>query len=496
MAIHAGSHARCHAATVPVAGGTPRDRDRRMLARGAGAAIAAATLVATLVPVPAVAAQASSTPDASADASPSASGRATTIAKAAGRVLATGSATEYANGLAVSTKANGSCGAAATGAGTVVANKLTVSTRGRRSAAIAAEGGGRISVTNSSLGTAGSGSPLLSSTGTVEASNVTGTASEGQIARLGGSGTILVNGSTLASGQAGKSSGCPVAAGVAIYQTTSDGAEGAADQRASFQAAGSTLKSAIASGAMFYCTNATASIVLCGTRLRFDSSKADLLLAAGNNSDGWGSAGSNGAAVTLTGIGEAMSGNIEADTISQADVYLTRSTTWSGAAAIKRNPTASTSGSPLSVSVDKTSTWVVTANSTVSNLTVAKGGRVIDSSGRTVTIVCDGQTVVEGTSDATVTVNGTYSTHYDPSGADALATPTIDRSQFDRAYGTSTSFSMSASAPKARSSASGDPAGADASGSSPASGPSADAATFQQFLAAIASFFQGLLGLG
>jgi hypothetical protein len=48
-----------------------------------------------------------------------------------------------------------------------------------------------------------------------------------------------------------------------------------------FQAVNSTLKSAIQSGAMFYVTNTTANIVLSGTTLDFDSSKANLLTIAG-----------------------------------------------------------------------------------------------------------------------------------------------------------------------------------------------------------------------
>lgn len=427
-------------------------------------------------------------------------GTLTATSEGSNGIFATDSATVYANGTTIRTTAGNSRGLDATYGGTIVANKMTISTKGDHSAALATDrGGGNVSVTNSTLTTAGSGSPLLYSTGDIEVNNVTGTASGSQIAGMEGLNTILINSSTLTSTQTSKTASDPVADGVIIYQSTSGDAETTTGEKASFQAANSTLKSAITSGSMFYCTNTTASIVLSNTKLDFDSSKADLLLVAGNDSNNWGSAGSNGATVTFTGIGQTMSGNIEADTISQADVYLTKSTTWSGAAAIKKNATASTSDSPLNVHVDKTSTWVVTANSTVSNLTVAKGGKVVDSNGKTVTIVCDGQTVVEGTSDVTVTVNGTYSTDYDSSGAGTLATSTIDRSAFDKAYGTNTSFSMKTATSKSTSTTSGSSSGEDASSSSATASTSDSSdggASVQQFFAAIVSFFKGLLGLG
>ena len=273
-------------------------------------------------------------------------------------------------------------------------------------------------------------------------SSTTGTATGSQIAAVEGLNTVLINNSTLESTRTGSSGSDRVANGVLIYQSTSGDAETTTGETATFQAANSTLRSAITSGAMFYLTNTSADVVLSHTTLDFGAASAKLLLACGNSSNNWGKAGSNGATVRLTGIAETLAGDIEADTISQADVYLTDSTTWTGAATISQNDTASTSESPLSVSVDSTSVWVVAKDSTVSNLTVADGGRVVDSEGRTVTIVVAGETKVKGDSNLTITVSGAYSTSYDSSKAGTLATKTIDRSGFDAAFGTSTAFEM------------------------------------------------------
>ena len=358
-------------------------------------------------------------------------------------IFATDSGTVYANDDTITTTADNSRGLDATYDGTIVANGMTISTQGNHCAGIATDrGGGNISVTDSTLSTAGSGSPLLYSTGDIEVSGVTGTASGSQIAGMEGLNTILINDSTLESTNDAISGSDPIENGVIIYQSTSGDAESTTGEAATFQASGSTLKSAITSGAMFYFTNTSANVVLSDTTLDYDSTDANLIYAAGNDSNSWGTAGSNGATVSFTGIGEDMSGDVVADTISSVDLYLTAGTTWTGAASIEENANGSTSEAPLSVNVDGTSSWVVDGDSTVTDLTVADGGKVVDASGNTVTIVANGSTVVEGTSSYTVTVTGSYSTSYDASGAGTLSTDLVDRSAFDEAFGTDTSFEM------------------------------------------------------
>lgn len=67
----------------------------------------------------------------------------------------------------------------------------------------------------------------------------------------------------------------------------------------------------------------------------------------------------------------------------------------------------------LTISAD--STWVVTGDSTLTNLYNA--GAIVDEQGRAVTIVdTNGTVLVQGTSDYTVTI-GSYSTTIDTTGA-------------------------------------------------------------------------------
>lgn len=181
---------------------------------------------------------------------------------------------------------------------------------------------------------------------------MTGTASESQLVGMEGLITVLIRNSTLSSSQTGKTASDPVADGVIIYQSTSGDAESTTGEAATFQAVDSKLSSAIQSGSMFYLTNTSADVVLKNTELDFASSAARLLYAAGNDANNWGQAGSNGATVKFTGIGQQLAGDVVADTISSVDLHLTEGTTWAGAASIEQNAAGSTSDAPMTVNID------------------------------------------------------------------------------------------------------------------------------------------------
>jgi len=193
-------------------------------------------------------------------------------------------------------------------------------------------------------------------------------------------------------------------------------------------------------------TNTTANIVLSNTTLDFDSTKANLLQIEGNDSNSWGTAGSNGGTVTFTAYGETLEGNISVDTISSLDAYFLDGTTYTGITTITTNATnTSVTESPITINIDSNSKWVVTDDCTVSNLNVEDGGQVVDSDGKTVTIVANGKTVVQGDSSITVTVTGSYSTSVTTSNANELTTTYIDRTNFDSTYNLSTTFTTNGS---------------------------------------------------
>lgn len=302
-------------------------------------------------------------------------------------VFATDSGTALVNDTSIETMADNSRGLDATYGGTILANKITADTQGGHSAIVATDrGGGSISLADVTLSTAGSGSPLLYSTGDIQVNNVSGTSSGSQIAGMEGLNTIPIKDSTLESTVTGKTASDPIANGIIIYQSTSGDAEASTGEHATFQSVDSTLSSAIGSGSMFYFTNTTADVVLQNnTELDFDTDAA-----------------------TLTDNAAAGSG------------------------------TGTASDATITVNVDGTSTWVVTKDTTISALNVASGG----GDGNTVTIVANGKTVVSGSGDVTVTVTGSYSTSVSAGSDTELSSDTIDRSEFDSRFGTSTAWTM------------------------------------------------------
>lgn len=357
-------------------------------------------------------------------------------------IFATDSATVYSEKNSITTTKGNSRGLDASYGGTIIAADMTIQTAGDHSASLATDrGGGNISVTNSTLNTSGSGSPLIYSTGAIEVSGVTGTAEGSQIAGMEGLNHIKIYDSELSSTITDKTASDPVANGVIIYQSTSGDADTSTGERAQFQAVDSTLHSAIESGAMFYVTNTSADILLSGTTLDFDSTKAKLLQIEGNDANNWGRAGSNGGDVTFTGLGETLTGDISIDSISSLDLYLLDGTTYTGqiqsvANAGGQNDSAAT----ITVNLDKDSTWVVTGDTTVFALNAEDGAQIVDEDGKAVTIVADGSTVVKGDSDLTITVTGSYSQTVTTSDANEISATTIDRSDFDDTYGTDTAF--------------------------------------------------------
>lgn len=325
-------------------------------------------------------------------------------------IFATDGATVTVSDTSIDTTADNSRGLDATYGGVITADNVDIITAGDHCAGIATDrGGGTITAVDSTVSTQGSGSPILYSTGDIEVENLTGTASGSQIAGMEGLNTICIENSTLTSSITGKTASDPIANGIIIYQSTSGDAEATTGSTATFTAKNSTLSSAIQSGSMFYLTNTSANITLQNTELDFDSFQATLITACGNDSNNWGQAGSNGATVKVKAINQTLEGDIVADTISSINLTLTKGSTWTGSAIIQDNDSATTTTeSPISITVGKKSSWIVTGDCTVSNLTVKNGGTIKDSDGQTVTIVANGKTVVEGTGNVTITVTGTY----------------------------------------------------------------------------------------
>lgn len=370
---------------------------------------------------------------------------------------ATDSETSNANEAEITTTDNGACGLFADAGATIIANALTVQTKGSQAVAVATSAsGGTVSIVNSQLATSGTDAPLLSSAGTMEADNVQGISDQSPIASVVEEGSLLIADSILESSYAGSSKDALPTSAIALYRSSEIDTTTSKTGTALFQASGSTLKSAIASGSFFYLTNTQANIVLFDNALDFDASKAKLLTAAGstvtsglttkNAGDVHGAAGKNGATVTFTAIDQELEGDIEVDSISSASVFLLEGSMWTGSSAITANSAGTDLANNIAVNIDASSGWVVTENSTVSTLNIEKGGMLVDERGKAVTIVdADGNKLVDGASDVEVTVSEPFSTTVTTTDANKLKSSTVDRTAFDGEFGTSTAFGTNGS---------------------------------------------------
>lgn len=350
-------------------------------------------------------------------------------------LFSTNGATIYATDSSIDTSKDNSRGMDATYGGEIYSSTMDITTDGNHCAVLATDrGGGTVYTSGSKLVTNGSGSPLLYSTGTISVESTSGTATGSQIAGMEGLNTISINGSDLRSEQKGKTASDPIADGIIIYQSTSGDAETTTGNRARFQAKASTLSSSIENGSMFYLTNTSADIYLEANEIDFDSSNAALLTAEGNDSNNWGKAGSNGADVTLTGVSQELEGDVKADTISKAKLYLTDGTKWVGSAVTEKNSSSEKSDetSTISVSIDGTSTWEVTKSCSVGSLKIADGAKIVDGDGNDVKVIGQNGVVLrDGNGNVTVTVTGSYDDNQDVSGAVEWNEDVADTSKFE-----------------------------------------------------------------
>ena len=278
-------------------------------------------------------------------------GTISTDAEGSNAVFATGENSKITvKNTTIHTKGNSSRGLDATYGGTVTASKVKITTEGAHCAPLATDrGGGTIKASSSKLYASGDGSPCIYSTGDITAVNCTGKATGSQIAVVEGKNSITLSKCTLTG--AGKD-------GVMLYQSTSGDAEVGT---AVFTSRSSTLETT-SGGPMFYITNTDAVINLKNTKLVFDSGV--LLKASGNNTNNWGTPGKNGGNVTLNASAQKLAGDILCDEISSVKINLSSKSEFTGSVDTENT-------GDVSVTLDKSSVWNVTADSYVTDLTDA-----------------------------------------------------------------------------------------------------------------------------
>jgi len=265
-------------------------------------------------------------------------------AEGANGIFATGEGSVItAENIKIYTTGNSSRGLDATFGGTINATNVEIVTEGAHCAPIATDRGeGTITVEGGTLSAAGDGSPCIYSTGDITVTGVTGTATGSQAAVVEGKNSITLTGCTLTG--AGEN-------GVMLYQSTSgDAAAGTAG----LYVTDCTLITT-SSGPMFYVTNTDAEATLTGTTLEFTG--GILADVAGNDTNNWGTPGSNGGNFTLKGVDQILNGDILCDEISTVSLLLMEGSVFNGAI------NGENAGGGVTVSLDASSRWNVTGTS-------------------------------------------------------------------------------------------------------------------------------------
>jgi hypothetical protein len=278
----------------------------------------------------------------------------TSASEGSNAIFATGNGAKVtASGITINTTGDSSRGLDATYGGTINASDVKITTSGAHCAPVATDrGGGTVTVDKGTLSASGDGSPCIYSTGDITVSNVTGTATGSQCLCVEGKNSVTIKKCDLTG--AGLN-------GIMLYQSTS----GDADEGTAVLTAEDCSLTTTSDGPMFYITNTQAEIDLSNTVLNFGS--GILVNCAGNNTNNWGTEGSNGGTLTLNASSQTLKGDIDCDSISSVSLALSASSKLEGAA-----DHADTGD--CSVTLDSTSTWTLTGDSYVSALTDSDTG--------------------------------------------------------------------------------------------------------------------------
>lgn len=322
-----------------------------------------------------------------------------TDAAGAAGVFAYGDGNVAVSDTTISTKQDTSGGIHVAGGGTMTAKNLTVTTEGASSAAIRSDrGGGTMDVTGGSYTSNGSGSPAVYCTADISIADTTLTATGSEAVCIEGLNSLTLKNCDL-TGDMPENEQNDCTWTVILYQSMSGDSEVG---NSTFSMTGGSLTSQ--NGGLFYTTNTESTFYISDVTLNNSDSDDFLLKCTGNsNARGWGTTGANGADCKFTADTQTMEGSIIWDSISTLDVSLTNDSVWTGAFVQDESNAGNGGDGYANLSVDSSSTWLVTGDSTLSSLSCA--GTIQDAKGNTVTIQgTDGTVYVEGTSSYTITV--------------------------------------------------------------------------------------------
>ena len=339
----------------------------------------------------------------------------TTDAKGGAGLFAYGDGTIYAADSTITTQQDTSGGIHAAGGGTLYAWDLDVTTNGQSSAAIRSDrGGGTMVVDGGTYTSNGVGSPAVYCTANIAVNNATLTANGSEAVCIEGLNSLHLFNCAL-SGNMDDDDQNDCTWGVIVYQSMSGDSEVG---NSTFQMTGGTLKTG--NGGLLYTTNTECTLTLDSVDITYAPDSEFFLRCTGNdNQRGWGQTGSNGSDCLFTAINQEMQGDVIWDSISDLDFYITDNSVLTGAFVDDETYAGNGGDGYCNVYLEEGCTWTVTGDSTVTSL--ESEGDIVDTDGKTVSIVgTDGTVYVEGDSAYTITT-GSYRDSVDLSGATAEA---------------------------------------------------------------------------
>ena len=261
----------------------------------------------------------------------------------------------------ITTTGDGSGGIMTTGGGVTKASNLTVETSGRSSAAIRTDrGGGTVTVDGGTYTTNGLGSPAIYSTADITVSDATLVSNLSEGVCIEGINSITLNDCDMTANNTDTNGNATFYDTIMIYQSMSGDADSGTS---TFTMNGGTLTSK--NGHVFHVTNTTAVISLNGVKIVNEDSDNILLSVC---ADGW--SGDNNIA-TVNASAQTLEGTILVGSDSELTLNLTDGSSFTGTIdgniTNAKGETVSTEVGIVAVSIDKSSTWTLTADTYITS---------------------------------------------------------------------------------------------------------------------------------
>ena len=249
----------------------------------------------------------------------------------------------------VTVTGGGAGGVQVAGGGTLIGENLVV-TSASKAAIRSDRGGGTMILDGGTYTSTGkNGCPAIYSTADITVMNAACASEQSRAVIIEGKNTVTLENCTLDGNDQSSKEGS-VRANVLLYQS---GSGDAGEGTSAFTMTGGEMT--CHSGAMFYCTNTDSVINLEDAALNLSGDGTLLIVSEGR----WGKDGRNGGDCVLNATDQALEGTIVVDEISTLELNLCGSS-YSGAIE---------GDGAVSVTLDETSTWTLTGDSSIASLT-------------------------------------------------------------------------------------------------------------------------------